>query len=138
MVKYAPKRRLAAKTLCAFALGVALGLALNPAAWGAEPLRIAAAADLQPVLPSILADFTRQTGIQAEASYQSSATLEQQIENGAAFDVFMAADTSFPRRVIAAGLAEQDAAYHLRAWHTGALDPQRLAAPCWAWRAAHR
>ena len=107
MVKYAPKRRLAAKTLCAFALGVALGLALNPAAWGAEPLRIAAAADLQPVLPSILADFTRQTGIQAEASYQSSATLEQQIDNGAAFDVFMAADTSFPQRVIAAGLAEQ-------------------------------
>ncbi len=107
MVKQHRMRSPAIRTLCALALGVALGLALSHTAWGAEPLRIAAAADLQPVLPSILADFTRQTGIQAEASYQSSATLEQQIENGAAFDVFMAADTSFPQRVIAAGLAEQ-------------------------------
>ena len=73
----------------------------------AEPLRIAAAADLQPVLPSILAEFTKETGIEAQASYQSSATLEQQIENGAGFDIFFAADTSFPQKVIAAGLAEQ-------------------------------
>ncbi len=76
-------------------------------AGAAEPLRIAAAADLQPVLPLVLAEFTKQTGIVAEASYKSSATLEQQIENGAGFDLFMAADTSFPQRVIAAGLAEQ-------------------------------
>lgn len=85
--------------------------ALAAASWrtagAAEPLRIAAAADLQPVLPSVLADFTKQTGIVADASYHSSATLEQQIENGASFDLFMAADTSFPQKVIAAGLAEQ-------------------------------
>jgi molybdate transport system substrate-binding protein len=86
---------------------VALLLAGWQAAGAAEPLRIAAAADLQPVLPTVLADFTKQTGIVAEASYKSSATLEQQIENGAGFDLFMAADTSFPQKVIAAGLAEQ-------------------------------
>jgi molybdate transport system substrate-binding protein len=72
-----------------------------------QTLRIAAAADLQPVLPPILAEFTAQTGIHAEASFQSSATLATQIVNGAPFDVFMAADLSFPQRVIAAGLAEQ-------------------------------
>ena len=87
-----------------------LALALLSAqarAFAAEPLRVAAAADLQPVLPSILADFARRTGIAAEASYQSSATLATQIENGAGFDLFLAADTSFPQRLIAAGLAEQ-------------------------------
>lgn len=77
------------------------------AGFAAEPLRIAAAADLQPVLPSVLAEFTRQTGIEAQASYKSSSVLEEQIENGAGFDLFMAADTSFPERLIAAGLAEQ-------------------------------
>jgi molybdate transport system substrate-binding protein len=70
-------------------------------------LRIAAAADLQPVLPPLLAEFESQTGIHAEASYQSSATLATQILNGAPFDIFLAADLSFPQRVIAAGLSEQ-------------------------------
>jgi molybdate transport system substrate-binding protein len=91
--------------------GSIAAIALLLAGWhtanAQEPLRIAAAADLQPVLPSVLAGFTKQTGIVAEASYKSSATLEQQIENGASFDLFMAADTSFPQKLIAAGLAEQ-------------------------------
>jgi molybdate transport system substrate-binding protein len=83
-----------------------------PATWAqqatpAQTLRIAAAADLQPLLPAILTEFEGQTGIHAEASYQSSATLATQIINGAPFDVFMAADLSFPQRVIAAGLAEE-------------------------------
>jgi molybdate transport system substrate-binding protein len=70
-------------------------------------LRIAAAADLQPVLPPLLAEFEAQTAIHAEASYQSSATLATQILNGAPFDLFLAADLSFPQRVIDAGLAEE-------------------------------
>lgn len=72
---------------------------------GSASLRIAAAADLQPVLPPILQEFARQTGIHADASYQSSATLATQIINGAPFDLFLAADTSFPKRVVEAGHA---------------------------------
>jgi molybdate transport system substrate-binding protein len=72
-----------------------------------QALRIAAAADLQPVLPTLLTEFEAQTGIHAEASYQSSATLATQIINGAPFDLFLAADLSFPERVIAAGLSEE-------------------------------
>jgi len=72
-----------------------------------QMLRVAAAADLQPVLPPLLTEFENQTGIHAEASYQSSATLATQIINGAPFDLFLAADLSFPQRVIAAGLAEE-------------------------------
>jgi molybdate transport system substrate-binding protein len=72
-----------------------------------QTLRIAAAADLQPLLPGILAQFTAQTGVQTEASYKSSATLATAIINGAPFDLFMAADLSFPQKVIDAGFAEE-------------------------------
>lgn len=70
------------------------------------PLRVAAAADLEPLLPPILAEFERATGIHAEATFQSSATLTTQIQNGAPFDVFLSADLSFPKRLIDAGLAD--------------------------------
>jgi molybdate transport system substrate-binding protein len=74
----------------------------------AQTLRLAAAADLQPVLPPILNEFEAKTHLHVDASYQSSATLATQIENGAPFDLFMAADLSFPQHVIAAGLADSD------------------------------
>ncbi|HEY1498299.1 MAG TPA: molybdate ABC transporter substrate-binding protein [Acidobacteriaceae bacterium] len=70
-------------------------------------LRIAAAADWQPLLPPLLAQFEHQTGVHADASYQSSATLATQIIDGAPFDLFLAADLSFPQRVIDAGRAEE-------------------------------
>jgi molybdate transport system substrate-binding protein len=70
------------------------------------PLRIAAAADLQPVLPPILEQFEKSTGIHAEATYQASAALTTQIQNGAPFDLFLSADLSYPKRLIDAGLAD--------------------------------
>jgi molybdate transport system substrate-binding protein len=70
------------------------------------PLRIAAAADLEPVLPPILAEFERQTGIHAEATFQASAVLTMQIQNGAPFDLFLSADVGYPKRLIDAGLAD--------------------------------
>lgn len=82
-------------------------LRAQPPASPSAPLRVAAAADLQPVLPEILREFEQKTGIRAEASFQSSATLATQIINGAPFDLFLAADLSFPQRVIDAGRSEQ-------------------------------
>lgn len=70
-----------------------------------QPLRIAAAADLQPVLPPLLIEFQHDTGIEVQASYKSSATLATEIVSGAPFDLFLAADLSFPQRVIEAGRA---------------------------------
>jgi molybdate transport system substrate-binding protein len=81
--------------------------AQQPAPEPGKTLRVAAAADLQPLLPPLLAQFEQQTGIHAEASYQSSATLATQIIDGAPFDLFLAADLSFPQRVIDAGRAEE-------------------------------
>ncbi len=77
-----------------------LGLILCAAATAQTPLRIAAAADLEPVLPPLLDEFQQATGIHAEATYQASAALTTQIENGAPFDVFLAADVSYPQRLI--------------------------------------
>ena len=71
-----------------------------------EPLRVAAAADLEPLLPPILKQFQQTTGIVTTATYQSSATLTTQIQNGAPFDLFLSADTGFPQRLIEAGVAE--------------------------------
>jgi molybdate transport system substrate-binding protein len=70
------------------------------------PLRIAAAADLQPVLPPIIEQFRQTTGIQAEVTYQASAALTAQIQNGAPFDLFLSADLSYPKRLIDAGVAD--------------------------------
>ena len=70
------------------------------------PLRVAAAADLEPVLPPILDEFQHATGIHAEATYQASAMLTTQIENGAPFDLFLSADLGYPKRLISDGLAD--------------------------------
>jgi molybdate transport system substrate-binding protein len=69
-------------------------------------LKIAAAADLQPVLPAIIEQFQQQSHKRVEASYASSATLATQILNGGPFGLFLSADLSFPQKVVSAGLAE--------------------------------
>ena len=69
-------------------------------------MKIAAAADLQPVLPALIEEFEHQSHKKVEASYASSATLAAQILNGAPFGLFLSADLSFPKKVVAAGLAD--------------------------------
>lgn len=83
-----------------------LGIALLSQLQAQTPLRVAAAADLEPVLPPILEQFRQATGIHAEATYQASAMLTTQIINGAPFDVFLSADLGYPRKLIDAGLAD--------------------------------
>lgn len=70
-----------------------------------QTLRIAAAADLQPVLPAIAAGFEKSHRVKVEISYASSATLATQILNGAPYDLFLAANRAFPQKVVDAHLA---------------------------------
>jgi len=72
-------------------------------------VHVLAAADLQPVLPALAAAFEHATGIKLIASYGSSATLATQILNGDPADLFLAADSSFPENIVAAGLADTPA-----------------------------
>jgi molybdate transport system substrate-binding protein len=73
---------------------------------GAKELRVAAAADLQSVMPALAAAYEHATGIKLVVSYGSSGTLATQIINGAPMDLFLGADYSFPEKLVAAGLAD--------------------------------
>ena len=66
-------------------------------------LRVAAAADLSPLLPKLAADYEKQTGVHIIASFASSATLTEQIRSGAPFDVFLSADTLHPQQIVQGG-----------------------------------
>jgi molybdate transport system substrate-binding protein len=68
------------------------------------PIRVAAASDLQMVLPRLIEEFTRQTGRQVTPSFGASGHLAEQIKGGAPFDVFLAAIQSFVRDLAKSGL----------------------------------
>ena len=90
----------------AIALAVLFSHSNAPLHAQAQPtLRVAAAADLQPLLPALLTSYERQTGQHVEASFASSATLATQIENGAPFDVFLSADMALPQKIVHDGFA---------------------------------
>lgn len=89
--------------LCLAILG---GFFLPTNAWSQKELRVAAAADLQPLMPAIVEAYQHATGIELVVSYGSSATLTTQILNGAPMDIFLGADFVFPEKVVAAGLSD--------------------------------
>ena len=70
-------------------------------------LHIAAASDLQPIMPAIAAAYEHATGIKVVASFGSSATLTQQLLNGDPQDVFLSADYVHPEDLVAHGLADE-------------------------------
>jgi molybdate transport system substrate-binding protein len=72
----------------------------------AADLRIAAASDLQTVLPKITEKFEKVTGNKVTITYGASGTLFAQIKNGAPFDVFLSADIDYPQTLIRANLAD--------------------------------
>jgi len=90
--------------------GVCLFLVLLLALWvfpvQAQTLRIAAASDLQFVLPDLAAQYEKQTGMKLAVTYGSSGNLFAQIQNGAPFDLFFSADFSYPDKLLAAHLAD--------------------------------
>jgi molybdate transport system substrate-binding protein len=75
-------------------------------AWGQKELRVAAASDLQPVMPVLAQAYEHATGVKLVVSFGSSATLAAQILNGAPMDIFLGADFIYPEKVVAAGLAD--------------------------------
>jgi molybdate transport system substrate-binding protein len=69
-------------------------------------LRVAAASDLQPVMPVLAQAYEHATGVKLVVSFGSSATLAAQILSGAPMDIFLGADFVYPEKVVAAGLAD--------------------------------
>ncbi len=84
------------------ALWVVTGLPLEPAAQRAPT--IAAAANLNFALAEVAKAFERTEGVRVEVVFGASGTLTRQIQDGAPFELFLAADEEFPNQLAAAGL----------------------------------
>ena len=103
-----PRWRIARTATLLFAIVSLLSISASSAQAPRE-IRVLAAADLQPVMPSLSAAYEKATGIHLNVSFGSSSTLATQIINGEPADLFLAADFSFPEKVIAANLADTSA-----------------------------
>jgi molybdate transport system substrate-binding protein len=115
--------------LCKLAVSFAL---LASCASGQE-LTVAAAADMNAVLPELAARYRKQTGQAVQLLFGSSGNLTNQIRNGAPFDIFFSADEEYPRQLIREGLALKDTLHRyavgrLVLWvrSDSALDLQKL------------
>jgi molybdate transport system substrate-binding protein len=93
------------------AIHVVLALLLLVGSAWPEELLVAAAADLNQVLPVVAERFQRESKTRVKLSFGSSGNFFAQIQNGAPFDVFFSADVDFPKRLEAAGLAETGSMY---------------------------
>src|SRR5258708_7229694 len=81
----------------------------------AAKLTVAASANLTGVLGEVGRMFRAKSGVEVIFSYGSTAQLATQIDNGAPFDVFAAADTEHVDSLVSAGklMAESRAIYAL-------------------------
>src|SRR6185503_7816572 len=69
----------------------------------ASPLKVAAAADLANAFQEVGKAFTQKTGQKVTFSFGSTGLLARQIEQGAPFDVFAAANISYAEDTIRSG-----------------------------------
>ena len=76
-----------------------------------QEITVAAAADLNPVLTEVAARYKSETGNSVRLSFGASGNLNQQIKNGAPFDLFLSADEDYARSLIKEGFAEKDSLY---------------------------
>ena len=102
-----------ALTACSKSAGSGGGDAHGDGARKGEPLRVAAAADLALAFKDVGAAFEQQSGKHVDFSFGSTGLLAKQITEGAPFDVFAAANTSFVDDVVKSGacLGETRALY---------------------------
>jgi len=106
-------------------LSLILAVAAAALARAAEPpkrLLVAAAADLRFALDDVLIEFRRaHPEHDPKPTYGSSGTLFAQLDNGAPFDLFLSADTKFPKQLINRGKAEAESLFlyaigHIVVW----------------------
>lgn len=81
------------------------GLALTAGPVWAGDVAVAVAANFTDVTRQLVPRFEAATGHRVKASFGSTGKLYAQIENGAPFEVFLAADAARPRRLEENGLA---------------------------------
>jgi molybdate transport system substrate-binding protein len=72
-----------------------------------EPVRVAAAADLAPVLEAFKAELEKETGETLVLSFGASGALAKQLEQGAPFDLYAAADDGFVATLVNKGVCDK-------------------------------
>jgi molybdate transport system substrate-binding protein len=87
----------------------------------AQEITVAAAADLRSALDEISAQFKAEKSTQVKVVYGASGNLYQQIQNGAPFDVFFSANSDYPKKLQAAGLAVSETYYEYARGHIALL-----------------
>jgi molybdate transport system substrate-binding protein len=91
------------------ALAIMAGVSMRPAWAETRGLTIAAASDLQYCLEDLHQAFGKvHPGIRITTTTGSSGNFFAQISHGAPFDVYLAADVAYPRKLIASGGAVAD------------------------------
>jgi molybdate transport system substrate-binding protein len=95
------------KTLSRFALILLTVQAFTLTPVFAQNLKVAIAANLQPVMKALQKDFKTKSGVSIDVISGPSGGLTTQIRNGAPFDVFLSADMSFPETLHRSGFALQ-------------------------------
>lgn len=84
---------------------VYLTLLVSPAAWSAEPLTVAVAANLKYAFDELAAAYKRETGLEVKGVANSSGKITAQVKSGAPFDVFLSADSEYPNTLYQEGYA---------------------------------
>jgi molybdate transport system substrate-binding protein len=85
---------------------ISLLLALLPSLAQAEKIKVAAASDLALAFNELGAAYTKASGNEVVFSFGSTGLLEKQIEQGAPFDLFAAANQSFVDDAVKAGACD--------------------------------
>jgi molybdate transport system substrate-binding protein len=73
-----------------------------------RPLRIAAAADVEPVFTSLAEEYRKKFGREVVLSFAASGALAKQIEHGAPFDLFVSASEAHIERLRSKGRLRPD------------------------------
>ncbi len=77
----------------------------------ADEINVAAASDLTFAMKELGANYEKQTGTVVKVTPGSSGNFFSQIQNGAPFDLFFAADIDYPKKLEAAGFGEPGTLY---------------------------
>lgn len=91
---------------------VILGAAATISAQARRAPTIAAASNLNFALTEVAERFARDRGERVALVFGASGTLTRQIQDGAPFELFLAADEEFPNRLAAAGLTRDAGAVY--------------------------
>src|SRR5262249_55405628 len=91
---------------CLAVLGVVWVAGCSKPKVSAEPFTVGAAADLTAAFTELGGAFEKKTGVHPTFTFGSTGLLAKQLEQGARFDVFAAANVSFVDQVVKSGACD--------------------------------